>query len=461
MHDNELLRLFEVAVKVRPAPVAPTAGSVVDDARQLPASAEPLMRALQLNPQSVAHYSQLAILSEQHGVHFDTQATLWERASLLLPRDQSIAFSLCNTKKEQFYALHRAVPGSKEHRGEAALKHARREWLASLRSVTRFDEGKYSATVNHNLGTVLGLMGKSKESEASFARALTNLGISIRTGRVPSNPDGLAADDRSLAKDSLASLDLALAHQGKPRGIVHDIGVKLGLWARPDQRAANYTPGLLACPFHRKEWYGLVPMIEDAADDVHTEMMDLLRRREDELDSERVMWFIDHERIAKRPSRWMRRHVGCLFDEDARDAPKTCKAVQRAMRWWYGAAPGGADARVEPSYMKAQISIMAPGTHVAPHTGPTNERLVISLGLAGLEGAQLRVGDEWTRWHRGKVILFDDSFEHEVKIDGDEPRAVLIVHFKHPQMMPAGTNGASVITSESDEGICLWPFANN
>ena len=456
MASNELLRLFQVAVKVRPTPVdAPTAESVIDDAPQLPASAEPLIRALQLNPQSAAHYSQLATLSEQHGLHYDTQATLWERAALLLPRDQSIAFSLSNARKEQFYVLHRAVPGRPEHRGEAALREARKQWLASLRSVTRFDEGKYSATVNHNLGTVLGLMGKSKESEACFARALMNIGISVRTGRVPSSPGVLTADDRSLAKDSLTSLDLALAHQGKPRAIVHDIGVKLGLWARPDQRAANYTQGLLACPFHRKDQYGLVPMIEDAADDVRTEMMELLRRREDELDSERAMWFIDHERIAKRPSRWMRRHVGCAADEDARDAPKTCEAVRRAMRWWYSAALGGADAKIDPSYMKAQISIMAPGTHVAPHTGPTNERLVISLGLAGLDGAQLRVGDEWTRWHQGEAILFDDSFEHEVKIEGDEPRAVLIVHFQHPQVMPAGTNGASVIASDSDVGVCL------
>lgn len=458
MQDNriELLRLFEVAVKVQPTPIdIPTAESVIDDARQLPALAEPLIHALRLNPQSGTHYSQLAALSEQHGMHYDTQAALWERASLLLPRDQSIAFSLSNTRKEQFYALHRAVPGSKEHRGEAALREARKQWLSSLRSLTRFDEGKYSATVNHNLGTVLGLMGKSKESEASFSRALTNLGISIRTGRVPSNPDVLSADDKSLAKDSLTSLDLALAHQGKPRTAVHDIGVKLGLWARPEQRAANYTPGLLACPFHRKDRYGLVPIIEDAADDVRAEMMDLLRRREDELDSERKMWFIDHERITKRPSRWMRRHVSCAADEDARDAPLTCEAVRRAMRWWYSAAPGGADAKIEPSYMKAQISIMAPGTHVAPHTGPTNERLVISLGLAGLDGAQLRVGDEWKGWRQGEAILFDDSFEHEVKINGEEPRAVLIVHFQHPQMMPAGTNGAGVITSEADERICL------
>ena len=43
-----------------------------------------------------------------------------------------------------------------------------------------------------------------------------------------------------------------------------------------------------------------------------------------------------------------------------------------------------------------------------------------------------------------QAIIFDDSFEHEVRVTGAEPRAVLIVHFKHPDLMPPGTNGARI-----------------
>ena len=73
--------------------------------------------------------------------------------------------------------------------------------------------------------------------------------------------------------------------------------------------------------------------------------------------------------------------------------------------------------------------------------------LAISLGLAGLDTAEMRVGTTWRRWERGEALVFDDSFEHEVRNPGEDPRAVLIVHFPHPQLMPLGTHGAEMGTS--------------
>jgi aspartyl/asparaginyl beta-hydroxylase (cupin superfamily) len=48
--------------------------------------------------------------------------------------------------------------------------------------------------------------------------------------------------------------------------------------------------------------------------------------------------------------------------------------------------------------LKAQFSLLAPGAHILPHAGPTNERLAISLGLVGLDTAEMRVGSTWRRW---------------------------------------------------------------
>ena len=84
---------------------------------------------------------------------------------------------------------------------------------------------------------------------------------------------------------------------------------------------------------------------------------------------------------------------------------------------------------------------------VRPHTGPTNTRLAISLGLDGADnaGARMRVGNVSRSWTLNRALVFDDSFEHEVWNEGgDEQRAVLIVHFAHPAIMPEGTNGAAV-----------------
>lgn len=78
------------------------------------------------------------------------------------------------------------------------------------------------------------------------------------------------------------------------------------------------------------------------------------------------------------------------------------------------------------------LSQLAPGSHVRPHFGRTNAQLRIHLGLRVPPGATLRVGKERLFWQEGRCLVFDDSFEHEVWHDGDQPRIVLIVDVLHP-----------------------------
>lgn len=44
----------------------------------------------------------------------------------------------------------------------------------------------------------------------------------------------------------------------------------------------------------------------------------------------------------------------------------------------------------------------------------------------------IRVDDQILHWDEGKVILFDDSYEHEVRNDTDELRAVLFLDVDRP-----------------------------
>ena len=41
-------------------------------------------------------------------------------------------------------------------------------------------------------------------------------------------------------------------------------------------------------------------------------------------------------------------------------------------------------------------------------------------------------------WEAGKILLFDDSFEHEVRNDTDEERVVLLIRLWHPELMSSG-----------------------
>ena len=82
------------------------------------------------------------------------------------------------------------------------------------------------------------------------------------------------------------------------------------------------------------------------------------------------------------------------------------------------------------------FSCLAGGTHVTPHCGASNTRLRCHIGLKVPPGCSIRVGDEEREWNERKVIVFDDSFEHEVWNRSAETRWVLIVDFWHPELTP-------------------------
>ena len=93
---------------------------------------------------------------------------------------------------------------------------------------------------------------------------------------------------------------------------------------------------------------------------------------------------------------------------------------------------------------QVKLSLMAPGIHVLPHCGPTNARIRMHLGLQVPEGITFKVGGEDAAWQEGKVLVFDDSFEHEVEAQPDacagkgcDERIVLIVDLWHPSLSVA------------------------
>ncbi|XP_064105862.1 titin-like isoform X2 [Macrobrachium nipponense] len=83
---------------------------------------------------------------------------------------------------------------------------------------------------------------------------------------------------------------------------------------------------------------------------------------------------------------------------------------------------------------QVKFSVMDPNTHVHAHTGPTNCRLRAHLGLVVPSGVHMRVADQMIGWEEGKIIIFDDSWEHEVWHNGTTKRMVLIVDVWHPEL---------------------------
>ena len=92
--------------------------------------------------------------------------------------------------------------------------------------------------------------------------------------------------------------------------------------------------------------------------------------------------------------------------------------------------------------MRTSYSIIGPNSHLRPHCGMTNAQLKFHLGLiipkhtdTNLPCSYIRVKNEIKYWEEGKILFFDDSFEHEVWnncTNSNQERVILQFVFLHP-----------------------------
>ena len=125
---------------------------------------------------------------------------------------------------------------------------------------------------------------------------------------------------------------------------------------------------------------------------------------------------------------------GKRIDGNCENAPTTCSLVDTIPQ--ISSTPFG----------QVKFSIMKAGTHVYPHTSMTNTRIRIHLGLklpsqrkpmiASNSLSRIRVLNEYFAWEEGKMIIFDDSFDHEVWHfhPQNKSRLVLIIDMIHPNI---------------------------
>ena len=82
----------------------------------------------------------------------------------------------------------------------------------------------------------------------------------------------------------------------------------------------------------------------------------------------------------------------------------------------------------------ALFSQLRPHTHIPPHWGMLNTRLICHIPLIVPPGCRLRVGNEVRDVEAGRAMIFDDSIEHEAWNDGDETRIVLLFEIWRPEL---------------------------
>jgi len=80
------------------------------------------------------------------------------------------------------------------------------------------------------------------------------------------------------------------------------------------------------------------------------------------------------------------------------------------------------------------FSLLKANSHIPPHNGMINTRLICHLPLIVPERCRFRVGNETRNWIEGKAWVFDDSIEHEAWNDSDQDRYILIFDVWRPEL---------------------------
>jgi len=91
-------------------------------------------------------------------------------------------------------------------------------------------------------------------------------------------------------------------------------------------------------------------------------------------------------------------------------------------------------------------SVLTPGSHILPHRGVTNTRVVTHLPLVVPEGdLALHVSGEIMRWHEGRCFSFDDTFEHEAWNRSGETRVVVLLDTWNPYLSEVETEALTAL----------------
>lgn len=85
----------------------------------------------------------------------------------------------------------------------------------------------------------------------------------------------------------------------------------------------------------------------------------------------------------------------------------------------------------------ALYSVLEADTHIKPHHGMLNTRLICHIPLILPPDCALRVGAETRPWQEGQALIFDDSFEHEAWNRSDQRRVILLFEIWRPEISEA------------------------
>jgi aspartyl/asparaginyl beta-hydroxylase (cupin superfamily) len=109
--------------------------------------------------------------------------------------------------------------------------------------------------------------------------------------------------------------------------------------------------------------------------------------------------------------------------------------------------------RIEGHAPEICFSFLTPGTHLLPHYGVTNVRVVMHLPLLVPRECALNVIDAREHhWREGELMMFDDTFLHEAWNRSDSVRVILLMDCWNPALSAVERQAMTMLI----ETIAAW-----
>lgn len=230
------------------------------------------------------------------------------------------------------------------------------------------------------------------------------------------------------------------------RRIDHFIGITLRVTPRyPQLPLEYYFPGLPPIEFFEREEFPWLEEFEASTAAIQGELRSILA--EDAAEFSPYIHYgehlpLDQWRELNNSPRWTAFHFyehGRRIEARCLRAPRTIAAVEKLPQ-----------ARVPLRSPTAMFSVLKPHTHIPPHTGVANFRLVVHLPLILPGNCRFRVGSETREWRIGEAWVFDDTIEHEARNDSDEIRVILICDIWNPRLSAEEREAIASVIAATD-----------
>jgi aspartate beta-hydroxylase len=243
------------------------------------------------------------------------------------------------------------------------------------------------------------------------------------------------------------ALEPVLARHGRAAlaRFEHCLAIQVGERAvtPPDPRqnpSILYFPGLPSTPYFDRSHFPWIAELERHTAAIRQELLGVMPRAEG---SERVFANDAAEQLGLAGERGAPSWNGFYFwrhgerrEVNHAQCPRTSALLETLPL-----------VRIEGQAPEVMFSVLEPGSHILPHRGVTNTRVVCHLPLVVSGDCALVVGGERHEWREGRAVAFDDTFEHEAWNRGERTRVVLIVDVWNPFLTTAEREAIAVLAA--------------